>query len=116
MPGLTVNGELTLGENIGDLGGLAIAHRAYIISRKGQSAPVIDNLTGDQRFFMGWAQAWRAKARENYLRQQVLADPHSWAEFRANGPLGNIDAFYTAFNVRPGDKLYRAPETRVKIW
>ena len=116
VPGLTVNGELTLGENIGDLGGLSIAHRAYTISRKGQSAPVIDNLTGDQRFFMGWAQAWRAKARENYLRQQVLADPHSWAEFRANGPLGNIDAFYTAFNVRPGDKHYRAPETRVKIW
>ena len=116
VPGLTVNGELTLGENIGDLGGLAIAHRAYTISRKGQSAPVIDNLTGDQRFFMGWAQAWRAKARETYLRQQVLADPHSWAEFRANGPLGNIDAFYTAFNVRPGDKHYRAPETRVKIW
>ena len=77
---------------------------------------MIDGLTGDQRFFMGWAQAWRAKARENYLRQQVLADPHAWAEFRANGPLGNIDAFYTAFNVRPGDKLYRAPETRVKIW
>jgi putative endopeptidase len=116
VPGVTVNGELTLGENIGDLGGLAIAHRAYTISRKGQPAPAIDNLTGDQRFFMGWAQAWRAKARENYLRQQVLADPHSWAEFRANGPLGNIDAFYTAFNVRPGDKLYRAPDTRVKIW
>jgi endothelin-converting enzyme len=116
VPGVTVNGELTLGENIGDLGGLAIAHRAYTLSRKGQQAPVIDNLTGDQRFFMGWAQAWRAKARENYLRQQVLADPHSWAEFRANGPLGNIDAFYAAFNVRPGDKLYRAPETRVKIW
>jgi predicted metalloendopeptidase len=116
VPGLTVNGELTLGENIGDLGGLAIAHRAYTISRKGQPAPVIDNLTGDQRFFMGWAQAWRAKAREDYLRRQVLADPHAWAEFRANGPLGNIDAFYSAFDVKPGDKLYRAPEIRVKIW
>jgi predicted metalloendopeptidase len=113
---MTVNGELTLGENIGDLGGLSIAHRAYSISRKGQPAPVIDNLTGDQRFFMGWAQAWRAKARENYLRQQVKADPHSWAEFRANGPLGNIDAFYAAFDVKPGDKLYREPEARVKIW
>ena len=116
VPGLTVNGELTLGENIGDLGGLAIAHRAYTISRKGLPAPVIDNLTGDQRFFMGWAQAWRAKAREDYLRRQVLADPHSWAEFRANGPLGNIDAFYAAFDVKPGDKLYRAPDIRVKIW
>ena len=116
VAGVNVNGQLTLGENIGDLGGLSIAHRAYGISRKGQPAPVIDELTGDQRFFMGWAQAWRAKARENYLRQQVLADPHAWAEFRANGPLGNIDAFYTAFNVRPGDKLYRAPDARVKIW
>jgi putative endopeptidase len=116
VPGVNVNGEFTLGENIGDLGGLAIAHKAYVLSRKGQPAPVLDNLTGDQRFFMGWTQAWRAKAREDYLRRQVLADPHAWAEFRANGPLGNIDAFYTAFNVRPGDKLYRAPETRVKIW
>jgi predicted metalloendopeptidase len=116
VSGLNVNGQLTLGENIGDLGGLSIAHRAYGISRKGQPAPLIDNLTGDQRFFMGWAQAWRAKARENYLRQQVVADPHAWAEFRANGPVGNIDAFYAAFNVRPGDKLYRAPDARVKIW
>jgi predicted metalloendopeptidase len=116
VAGLNVNGELTLGENIGDLGGLAIAHRAYTISRKGQPAPVIDTLTGDRRFFMGWAQAWRAKAREDYLRRQVLADPHSWAEFRANGPLGNIDAFYGAFDVKPGDKLYRTPEIRVKIW
>lgn len=116
VPGLQVNGELTLGENIGDLGGLSIAYRAYTISRKGQPAPVIDGMTGDQRFFIGWAQVWRAKAREDYLRQQVLADPHAWAEFRVNGPVGNIDAFYSAFNVKPGDKLYRAPETRVKIW
>ena len=76
----------------------------------------IDGFTGDQRFFMGWAQAWRAKAREEYLQRQVLADPHAWAEFRANGPLGNIPAFYDAFGVKPGDKLFMQPEKRVKIW
>jgi putative endopeptidase len=116
IPGMNTNGELTLGENIGDLGGLSIAYRAYKISLGGKPGPVIDGLTGDQRFFMGWAQAWRAKAREAYLRRQVLADPHAWAEFRANGPLGNIAGFYEAFNVKPGDKLYREPERRVKIW
>ena len=116
LPGMNVNGELTLGENIGDLGGLSIAYKAYKISLAGKPAPVLDGLTGDQRFFMGWAQAWRAKAREEYLRRQVLADPHAWAEFRANGPLGNIPEFYTAFAVKPGDKLFIAPEKRVKIW
>ena len=116
LPGVTVNGELTLGENIGDLGGLAIAHRAYRLSLGGKPAAVIDGLTGDQRFFMGWAQAWRAKAREAYLQRQVLSDPHAWAEFRANGPLGNIPAFYEAFSVKPGDKLFIDPAKRVKIW
>jgi predicted metalloendopeptidase len=116
VPGVTINGALTVGENIGDLGGLSIAHRAWTISLQGRPSPTIDGLTGDQRFFMGWAQAWRAKAREDYLRRQVLADPHAWAEFRTNGPVSNIDAFYAAFNVRPGDKLYRAPAERVKIW
>jgi len=116
LPGMNVNGELTLGENIGDLGGLSIAYKAYKISLAGKPAPVLDGLTGDQRFFMGWAQAWRAKAREEYLRRQVLADPHAWAEFRANGPLGNIPEFYTAFGVKPGDKMFIAPEKRVKIW
>ena len=116
LPDVSVNGELTLGENIGDLGGLAIAHKAWKIALKGQPSPVIDGLTGEQRFFMGWAQAWRAKAREEYLRRQVLADPHAWAEFRANGPLSNIPEFYEAFGVKPGDKLYREPEQRVKIW
>jgi predicted metalloendopeptidase len=113
---MNVNGELTLGENIGDLGGLSIAYKAYKISLAGKPAPVLDGLTGDQRFFMGWAQAWRAKAREEYLRRQVLADPHAWAEFRANGPLGNIPEFYSAFGVKPGDKMFIAPEKRVKIW
>jgi predicted metalloendopeptidase len=116
LPGMSVNGELTLGENIGDLGGLSIAHRAWKISLGGKPSPVIDGLTGDQRFFMGWVQAWRAKAREEYLRRQVLADPHAWAEFRANGPLGNIPAFYDAFQVKPDDKLFIDPAKRVKIW
>ena len=116
VPGAHINGELTLGENIGDLGGLAIAYKAWKISLNGKPSPVIDGLTGDQRFFLGWAQSWRSKAREEYLRRQVLSDPHSAAEFRANGPVSNIDAFYTAFNVKPGDKLYREPEKRVKIW
>ena len=116
LPGMNVNGELTLGENIGDLGGLSIAYRAWKISLGGKPAPTIDGLTGDQRFFMGWAQAWRAKAREAYLQRQVLADPHAWAEFRANGPLSNIPGFYEAFSVKPGDKLFREPEKRVKIW
>jgi predicted metalloendopeptidase len=116
VAGMTVNGELTLGENIGDLGGLAIAYKAWKISLAGKPSPVIDGLTGEQRFFMGWAQAWRAKARDEYLRRQVLSDPHSAAEFRANGPLGNIPEFYEAFGVKPGDKLYREPAKRVKIW
>ena len=116
LPGLKVNGEFTLGENIGDLGGLSIAYRAWKLSLGNRQAPVIDGLPGDQRFFMGWAQAWRAKARDAYLQRQVLADPHAWSEFRANGPLGNIQGFYDAFNVQPTDKLYRAPADRVKIW
>jgi predicted metalloendopeptidase len=116
LPGLNVNGELTVGENIGDLGGLSIAYRAWKLSLGGATSPVIDGLTGDQRYFMGWAQVWRAKARDEYLRRQVLQDPHAWAEFRVNGPVSNIDAFYEAFNVKPGDKLYREPAMRVKIW
>jgi predicted metalloendopeptidase len=116
LPGISINGELTLGENIGDLGGLSIAYQAYRLALAGRTAPVLDGYTGDQRFFMGWAQAWRAKARDAYLQQQVLADPHAWAEFRANGPLGNISAFYSAFNVQQGDKLFRAPAERVRIW
>ena len=116
IPGMNVNGELTLGENIGDLGGLSIAYKAWKLSLAAKPSPTIDGLTGDQRFFMGWAQAWRAKAREEYLRRQVLADPHAWAEFRANGPLGNIPAFYDAFQVKAGDKLFIDPARRVKIW
>ncbi|MEO7191170.1 MAG: M13-type metalloendopeptidase [Vicinamibacterales bacterium] len=116
LQGVTVNGELTLGENIGDLGGLSIAYQAWKIVLGGRTAPDIDGLTGDQRFFMGWAQAWRGKAREAYLQRQVLSDPHAWNEFRVNGIVANVDGFYTAFGVKPGDKLYRDPAIRVRIW
>lgn len=116
LPGLKVNGELTLGENIGDLTGLVIGYRAYQLALGGKPAPVIDGLTGDQRFFMGWAQVWREKMRDDAMRQQVLSNVHAPAAVRGNGPLGNIPEFYTAFGVKPGDKLYIAPERRVKIW
>jgi putative endopeptidase len=116
LPGLHVNGELTLGENIGDLGGLSIGYQAWKIALGGQPSPIIDGLTGDQRFFFAWAQAWRAKASDAYLRRQVLADPHAWNEFRANGPPSNMQAFYDAFHLQPGDKLYREPAMRVRIW
>ena len=116
LPGLKVNGANTIGENIGDLGGLNMAYRAYQLSSKGQPAPVIDGLTGDQRFFLSWAQVWRAKYRDGALRELVMSDVHSPAHFRVNGPLPNIDAWYAAFNVRPGDKLYIEPANRVSIW
>ncbi|CAN5143669.1 M13 family peptidase [soil metagenome] len=113
---LNVNGEFTQGENIGDLGGLSIALKAYKMSLNGKEAPVIDGFTGTQRVFLGWAQAWRSKAREQALRMQVNTDPHSPALFRVNGVVRNIPEFYEAFNVKPGDSLYLAPEKRVKIW
>jgi putative endopeptidase len=111
-----LNGELTLGENIGDLSGMAVAFKAYKISLKGQEAPVIDGFTGDQRFFLGWSQVWRRKYRDEELLKRLVTDPHSPSEFRANGPASNIDAFYNAFDVKPGDKMYRPPAERVKIW
>jgi predicted metalloendopeptidase len=116
LPGLNVNGANTIGENIGDLGGLNMAHEAYLLSLKGQPAPVIGGLSGDQRFFLAWAQAWREKYRDGLLREIVLSDVHSPSNFRVNGPLPNIDAWYAAFNVQPGDKLYIPPAQRVRIW
>src|SRR5215475_547241 len=116
LPGMKINGRQTMGENIGDLSGIAVALRAYHISLNGKPAPVIDGFTGDQRFFMGYAQVWRFKERDAALRDQLLTDVHSPGMFRAFIPLTNIDAFYAAFNVQPGDKLYRAPADRVKIW
>jgi putative endopeptidase len=116
LPGLKVNGANTIGENIGDLGGLNMAYHAYQLSLKGQPAPVLDGLTGDQRFFLSWAQVWRAKYRDGALRELVMSDVHSPAYFRVNGPLPNMDAWYEAFNVQPGDKLYIKPADRVSIW
>ncbi len=116
LPGYHVNGELTLGENIGDNSGLAIAHKAYKLSLKGKSAPVIKGLTGDQRFYMGWGQVWRAKKREPAQIAQVKTDPHSPEQFRANGTLKNQPGFYEAFSVKEGDKMYLAPKDRVIIW
>lgn len=113
---LHINGKLTMGENIGDLSGLAQAYRAYHISLKGKEAPVIDGLTGDQRFFIGFAQIWRGKIRDEALRRQLLTDPHSPGQYRAFVPLVNNDAFEKTFNVQPGDKMYLAPADRVKIW
>jgi putative endopeptidase len=116
IPGVKVNGELTLGENIGDLTGLVIAHRAYRMSLKGTEPPVMDGLSGDQRFFAGWSQAWRGKIRDEALRQQVMTDPHPPDGVRAVAPLPHVAAFYAAFGVKAGDTLFLPPDQRVKIW
>jgi endothelin-converting enzyme/putative endopeptidase len=117
IPGTKINGKLTMGENIGDLGGLEMAYAAYHrYQAKHGKAPVIGGLTGDQRFFLSFAQAWQSKIREGAARARLLTDPHSPPYFRVNGIVRNVDAWYTAFNVKPGDKLYLAPEKRVHIW
>jgi predicted metalloendopeptidase len=116
LPDKKVNGELTLGENIADLSGLAIAYKAYKLSLGGTSPPLLDGWNGDQRFFMGWGQVWRRKYRDAEMIKRLLTDPHSPSWYRANGPIINIDAFYDAFHVQPEDALYRAPEDRIKIW
>ncbi len=115
-PSHHVNGAFTVGENIGDLGGLSIALLAYRLSLKGQEAPVIDGLTGEQRVFFGWAQVWRTKSREAEAIRRLAVDPHSPPEFRCNGVIRNMDAFYDAFEVGPDDELYLEPERRVHIW
>ena len=111
-----VNGRLALGENIGDVGGLSLAYRAYRLSLNGKEDKVIDGLTGDQRFFLAWAQIWRAQTREAALRQRLITGPHSPEQFRVNGVVRQMDAWYKAFDVKPGDKLYLPPEQRVRIW
>jgi endothelin-converting enzyme/putative endopeptidase len=116
VDGLTINGEFTSGENIGDLGGLSIAYLAYKMSLNGEEAPVIDGWTGDQRFFLGWAQVWRSKARDAELKRRLTTDPHSPPRFRANGAAVNVPAFHAAFDVKEGDGMYLPPEERVKIW
>jgi putative endopeptidase len=116
LPGAHVQGGLTMGENIGDMGGLSLALDAYHASLHGRPAPVIDGLTGDQRVFLGWAQVWREKIRDEALRQQLATNPHSPAIYRVNGTIRNVAGWYDAFGVKPGDKLYVAPEERVHIW
>ncbi|WP_353203913.1 M13 family metallopeptidase [Sphingomonas sp.] len=117
IPGTKINGKLTMGENIGDLGGLEMTYAAYHrYQAKHGKAPVIAGLTGDQRFFLAFAQAWQSKIREGAARARLLTDPHSPPYYRVNGIVRNVDAWYTAFNVKPGDKLYLAPEKRVHIW
>jgi putative endopeptidase len=116
LEGLNVNGRLTLGENIGDNGGLQVAYHAYQVSLNGVTPPVLEGFTGDQRFFLGWAQVWRTKIRDEALRNQVLTDPHSPAYYRTNGTVRNMDTWYAAFNVQPGQALYLPPEERVTIW
>ncbi len=116
LPGYHVNGELTLGENIADNAGLAIAWKAYQRSLDGRPAPVIDGMRGDERFFYGFAQAWRSKTRPDALLAQVKSDPHSPDEFRVTGAVRNLSGFYATFGVKPGDKMYLAPADRVTIW
>jgi putative endopeptidase len=112
-----LNGQLTLGENIGDLSGVAIAHKAYRLTLGGKEAPVLDGLTGDQRFYLAFAQSWRTKAREEITRQRTLNNPHSAPEYRVIGVVRNHDAWYAAFpDVAEGDRYYLAPEKRVRIW
>jgi len=116
VPGAHVNGKLTMGENIADLGGLLAALDAYHASLHGKPAPIIDGLTGDQRFFLAFAQAWQRKSRDDAIKQQLASDPHSPAKFRVIGPTRNDDAWYAAFGVKPGGQYYLAPADRVRIW
>ena len=115
-PDVKVNGALTIGENIGDIGGLAIAFKAYQLSLAGKVAPVIDGFTGEQRFFLGWAQCWRQKMRPEEIRRRVATDPHSPDEFRCNQVVRNLDEFYAAFNIQKDDLLFLPQEERVRIW
>ena len=116
VKGTHVNGQLTLGENIGDLAGMTIAARAYQKSLQGKPAPVLDGYTGDQRFYLGFGQAWRGVVRDEAQRAWLLSDPHSPNEDRVNGSIKNLDGWYSAFAVEPGGKNYLAPEKRVRIW
>lgn len=116
LPGKFLNGEFTLGENIGDVSGLAVAYKAYHMSLEGEEAPVIDGMSGDQRFFIGWAQSWKRLYRDENLEVRLTSDPHSHSEARTNAVLRNFDAWHEAFQVLPGAELYLHPEERVRIW
>ena len=116
IEGFPLDPALTMGENIGDVGGLAMAYHAYKLSLNGEEAPVIDGYTGDQRFFLAWAQVWKRQVREEALKNQIARGPHSPARYRVNGVVRNMDAWYNAFGIEEGDDLYLAPEDRVQIW
>jgi len=115
-PGVFINGDLTMGENIGDMSGLEVAYEAYKMALGGEPAPVVDGLTGDQRFFLAFAQAWRGEQRDDAIKTQVASDPHSPRRYRIIGPLRNLDAWYAAFDVKPGSKFYIPPDQRIRIW
>jgi putative endopeptidase len=116
LPSIHINGKLTLGENIADVAGLVIAYKAYHISLGGKRAPVVDGLTGDQRFYIAYSQSWRQKDRDAILRARLLSNPHSPASYRVNGVVRNDDGWYGAFNIKPTDKYYLAPDKRVRLW
>ncbi len=116
IEGLKINGRLTLGENLGDVNGLTVAYAAYHVSLKDKPAPVLDGLSGDQRFFLSWAQVWRSLDRDESVRTQVMSDPHSPARYRVLGVVRNLDAWYDAFQVAPTDPLYLPPAERVRVW
>lgn len=116
LPNANVNGKFTLGENIGDLGGMAVAYTAYRLSLGGKSPAVIDGFTGDQRFYIGWAQVWKRKYRDQEMLRRLMTDPHSPSQYRCNGIVSNLDSFYEAFSVTPNSKMFIAPENRVRIW
>jgi predicted metalloendopeptidase len=116
LPGYHVNGALTLGENVADNAGIAIAERAYRLSLGGCPSPVIDGYTGTQRLYLGFGQIWRSKLREAFLIERLKTDPHSPGQFRANGTLRNQGAFAEAFAVKPGDAMYLPPEQRISLW
>ena len=116
LPGAHVNGKLTEGENIADSGGINLGLDAYHAFLAGRPAPTVGGYTGDQRVFLGWAQVWRGKTRDDALRQRLVVDPHSPEMFRVNGVVRNVDAWYSAFSVKPGQALYLAPDQRAHIW
>lgn len=115
IPGFHVQGRLTLGENIADLAGLTLSYDAYHASLGNQVAPILDGLSGDQRFYLGWAQVWRVKQRDEAERRQLLTDPHSPSQYRV-ATVRNLDPWYNSFNVKEGTKLYLTPKDRVRIW
>jgi endothelin-converting enzyme/putative endopeptidase len=116
LPNSKVNGKFTLGENIGDLGGMSVAYTAYKISLGDKPAPVLDGYTGDQRFFIGWAQVWKRKYRDQEMLKRLMTDPHSPSQYRCNGIVSNLDSFYEAFDIKPNTKMFIDPERRVRIW